>query len=487
MRYKCWECLILMVFVVVACTPASGVTVTPQSVPTLGLARITPTFNPTLMETPHPTEQYIFYDTPAPPTSTPTKTPTPIAHLWPTAYPHGSLSLPGWASNPDTPILLGPYLVESKTEWGEYDYQNLALWNGQTGERFDLDLPNIAGYFWAGKTLGLVIGPISEAAVWLVDLASGTITKQAFTGSSFRIENDPGGAKPAIYTPQELGLSEDPGIRTSDYRILRWTSYDGRYSWDYSDQQKIILTDSATGENFSPTDPEKNLYDLWAEWSPADPYLAIFNSDVEIGPYLYSETPAKLTISIYDVPNRRLLKTFEDIVLMNWSPDGQYILYQPAAGIDTPFGPPCLLNFQNEKMFCYYDLFQNYKYSAAGKTGFYEFRWSPDSQTFAFLYYTDDPNPPDSHAGVCIHNIGDGSTRCFLDSLSEKFEGDVPLTLNHYWPDPNWKVIFFELDRSCPRCDFVLPGGKRGFLDLTSGRTMIMDGRPDSDKSLWRP
>jgi hypothetical protein len=503
MKLHRWWSLLLILLVLASCTPTPrpGVTVTPlqpDPVPTLVLARITPTLNPTLTETlPHPTEQFIFYDTPAPPTSTPTITITPTAYIWPTAYPYGSLSLPGWASNPDTPILLGWYKVSTNDNSDED--KNLALWNGRSGDRYDIDIPGIDKYFWLGKSaFGLLVKPMVEPAILRVDLTSGAMTKQAINSDVYNnlVKSKPGG----ISWPQKSGLSGNSGYPLNRLSIPEsQTTKDGHFRWD-KENWKITVYDSLTGDSYIPTDPARGLYDIWADWSPVAPYLAVFNSDVEvnIGIGISSEVPVKYTVSVYDVPNRRLVNTFSDIMMdtgRNWSLDGLYILSQSALTQNEYYEePPCVLNVVSGKKYCYYDLLSDlmsvHTQNIYKVTHIMYFNWMPDSQGISFLYFTYELNLLSNSGGVCIIRFGKDSKQCFVESPPDAAPiptDNYPLAVVNYWPDPGWNVMLFELSRCGPACEMHKSPEEFGFVDLNTGKLIMLDGAPEVYGSLWRP
>lgn len=493
MKLHCGWSLLLILPVMASCTPTpmAGVTVTPlqpDPVPTPVLARITPTFNPILTETPRPTEQFIFYDTPAP-----TASPTPT----PTEFPYESLSFPDWARNPETPLLLGPYSVPAKNVRNERNI--LALWNGLTGERFDIDVPDLEGFFWAGSILGLGIERGNDRDLWLADLPGSAITKQDLQNQAFYDYDNIWfkGFTPRIIWPWCFGLGDetgyllgyDPQSEYSSYENMRFHLEINLLDVDSMRDNITVVFDTSLDESFRLTDPTRGVLDLLAEWSPVGPYLAILNVDKPVGPLYASDTPVKFSTSIYNVVDRHRVGTYDGVVIRSWSPDGRSILYQP--GSDRIWEePPCTLDVANGARTCYDRLLADFNTPGSGSTSFYDFKWTPDSQSVSFLYATEPSQSQPYHAGVCILKLTDGSRRCFLESPpnAEPLDaGGLPLAVYAYWPAPDWSVMLFELTRSCKGCDTGEAFSQYGFMNLTTGNITMLAELPITDDSLWRP
>jgi hypothetical protein len=252
------------------------------------------------------------------------------------------------------------------------------LWNGLTGERFDLELPEIDGFFWLQDSgqLGLLAHNIND--VWLIELNTGQVS--AYTLSDTQLGNLYRGDEPdpllAFGSPQ-----------SESFRLLKWwedVSSDGQFIVDINyENLTTSIIDQITGESFPLTDPDDEWFDVMAAWMPNKSYLGVLQSDAHLLMYYYSEGPRKIRIALYDVSTRQLINTIDDVFWVNWSPDGSKLLYQHPDNIW--YSAPCVLEILTEENRCYFEARARHKAKANSSILIHNLEWSTDGTHFSYI------------------------------------------------------------------------------------------------------
>jgi len=468
--------LLISAFIIVACSSGAVKATSPVLTSEMNLAgppaSLTPGLSPTNTDieitptqtrTPHPTN--------AP---TRASTPTATENLW------TSIALPDWVDDRNTPVLLGVY--GTYPDFYDAPSNPMALWNGQTGEHFDINVPDGIGYYWLpdGSAFGLLSKDLTMA--WEVNLASGLVTTFDVPASSVEfVPTSYDGLIPlkALSIPGQTGYSYRPG----------WDSVspDGRFVVESKDDHDILVYDLYLGKTFNLAASNNQLFNIMASWSPVEPYLAVLRSDVEVGPYYSTEGPANWSIAIYNVLNRQLLAIYDDMFWVNWSPDGTKFLYQrpsPLVWARTI----CVFDRLTGVSKCFEGPKIKHKANTSDEITFSSLRWLPDSRSFSYLYYTSDRSNQNVKAGICFLTIEDGSERCILEQIDQYggVIGEGPFTVRYYWPSPDWKVLLFEIDTACDLCDFY-ENPRLGFVDMQTGQSIMLDAYMEIYQTLWGP
>ena len=184
-----------------------------------------------------------------------------------------------------------------------------------TGEKFDLNVPDVIGYYWLpdGTALGFLSKDRTKS--WEIDLASGIVTTKD-------VPNTVGGFL-SVFNSDLVPLQKisSPGREEYSFRPF-WdgVSCDGRFVLESSDGDEVLMYDLFLKESFNLASSNNRLFNVMASWSPTQPYLAVLRSDKEVGNYLSTNGKANWSIAIYDVTNRQLLQVYEDLFRVNLVP-----------------------------------------------------------------------------------------------------------------------------------------------------------------------
>ncbi|MEW5872078.1 MAG: hypothetical protein AB1894_22605 [Chloroflexota bacterium] len=463
---------LFILLLIYLCLWGNGCTaVTPHATtPGIGLPA---SATPTSTHTAHPTDLHWPYKTPTPtlkPNITPIKTRTPT----PTSTPPNHLDFPGWVADPDVNVLL---LAMGKYE--EYGFENLALWNATSGERFDLPEMDIYGYFWMpdGRSIGLIWS--AARGISLVNTLDGSIEHFAAQriAKHFSYQRAPRQLPDAYVAAGQS--PDDPDFSLSSTHDQN--SFDKRYYLiPGSMLEGVRVGNLATEEVLEvPLPPGYYAYD--AAWSPIQPYLGVALSDKEPGMYLYFEDSPQLVLKVYEIPSMNVVASYPDVTFPNWSPDGTRFLYQPLSPKDQFFweNPPCIYDIVEESTQCFYDAILRHTTPETNQLSFSSLRWQPEQQAISYVYTQGNLES----GGLCIRTLANNSETCFLEHFEHPGQQII-----RYQFSPDGKYVSARYDQSCPYCDYAW-WPQIAIADAQSGAYFSLGevAGYSGELGLWRP
>ncbi|HCK64656.1 MAG TPA: hypothetical protein DHW49_00190 [Anaerolineae bacterium] len=387
-------------------------------------------------------------------TSTPTQSPT----LIPTATQTLSVEFPDWVKNPDTQILLVPVGTQDK------GYENLALFNAETGERFDIPFTEeVGGYVWMPDGSDFLF--LTEKEFLLFSIKGGTISRVSISKESlnFYYHN----LYPTPLQVTSSNFTDSDFLIISPWFVLSANKRFFEYQEEYSNKYTSIF-DISKNQVINISDPEDEYFDLFSEFSPDSKFLAIVEVDQEPQMYYSFDIRPTFILKIYDVLTQEIVVSYQNITSPKWSPDGTKFLFQEWKDTDYYWiaePPPCIFDTISGETECYEvngyiaDLF-----------------WSPNQAMISFIYFNDQGK------GFCNIKLHTKEKNCVI----EKLDIEEQMPINYLWsPDSNF--IVFIYDTACPYCDYI-DNPKLGIANIQTGEYFSLgDDLTYSQLGLWRP
>ncbi len=404
-------------------------------------------------------------------TLTPVKSPTLVSIASPTQT--LSIQFPEWVKNPNTQILLIPVGTR------ETGYENMALYNAETGERFDVPFTEEVGdYFWMpdGSQFGFL--PIDQYQVILFSIKDGTVNTVTLPDKALKFFSHNSQTNPVQVSSSNI---TDPGFLiipswyplSPDRKYFEYQeSYDNTYTsiFDISKNQIVNISD-----------PNDGYFDLFSAWSPNSQFLAISEVDQEPGMYYHFDTLPTFRLKIYDIYSHEMITSYKNVTFPKWSPDGNKFLFQEW---DDWFGesPPCVFDTISGTPRCYKEALVRHKTSNVIQTTFSSLQWSPDQTMVGYIYSNIEQVPYDEYGGFCVIILSSEESRCMLETLEFKGQKIIEYT----WSFDS-SFISFQYDTSCPYCDYS-DSPKLAIANVKTGEYFSTgENMSFHYPGLWRP
>ncbi len=402
--------LFLFMFVITACQPTGTVMMTATNSP------LPVTLTPTKTLT-------------ATRTSLPTFTPTFVS----TSTPENEsryIELPDWVKDAENNILLLPYLTDTDTP---EQPSKFIFVNPKNGEQAWVELSK-KYYFYYWKDTNHVVF-LQEG--WCDEKQPDYIAELDIpTGKIW-----------------DRDVSEYPELVRDNCYYFDKEEKNVKTNWELP-ELTVETFDPSLGNTYQLTNPNDGINDISYELSPNKNYIAI----VQIrGKYEYSELVqpeyGKL-ISIYSLPDRRLLMTFDegrDISTDVMFLDNENLVYVRE---DTP----CLVMIASLEKKCIRNISEKFP----GATIIIGDPLS-DPKRMAFIYFG-----PEHHGGFCFYDLRSGALDCPTDHFPIF---DKQIIIN-YSLSPNEKYLLVAYDRKgCPFpwCDYFA-GPLWAVIDIEGGQ-----------------
>ncbi len=431
-------CAIALSFISISCSPAPPLPAdTSQPVPVPSTQAPLP--SPTLFRTRQPTPTH-YWSTRTPlPTATRTPlltvTPRPTHLPTPSAY-----TLPSWLADPAVPVVAAVMGIFPPAF-------PLAFINLSTGERFDMPVADIFGYFWTpdGRTFGLLA--LDKQTVYLIDLASGSVTYHSLDDRALRFLPDMGYFSVPFPLVASTSSPEDPSFvllhrQPSHYMLYSSIvlSADRAYvAWEDLNRGYIQTEELATGRVITVTDPVDDVFDHKFFWSPTDYRLAVLQGISETVPFLFNAD----RITIYDAATGETLTTYSGAFeRLEWAPDGNRLLYRDRAG-DYLREVPCVLDLATGERNCLSTMAATYPEGSAYAT---LYGWAPDGRSITYIHCD---NGLPQQGGFCFFDLQTGSSFCPTQGLPE-MQGRA---VRGYDISPDGQYVALLTDTMCPSDD----------------------------------
>ncbi len=395
-----------------------------------------------------------------------------------TAFPtQETLKFPDWFKNPDIDILV----YGSKPD--EEGFSTLNFFNANTDEIFQFPTMKTSGFFWTqdGKYFGYLFEDCKNYA--LIDTFSGTVNiypngfdvnRIQFTcGTSFYFY-----AQHFVPINNENDLSRLKLIPISQKGLM---SSDNRFYLSDTYGQAVVIRDLLTGDEFSVTDPNDELYDYTSAWSPNETILGIAQSDKEPGLLLGMDEGAKITMRIFDVEKKTEIASYPNISWPNWSPDGSKLLYQPQGLHYMFFSPLCIFDTIENTNQCI-DEMTTWHLEDTDHKKMYSTQWINEEMA-AYVYGANGDEPFQIISGLCFLSIEDRKEQCFLEE-ENKF-------ILNYNLSPSNNFVKVYLDEAPKYTDYNIHP-ELGVVNLTTGELIDLGSFSDYHDSgdsftAWRP
>lgn len=373
-----------------------------------------------------------------------------------------SIEFPDWVKNPDTQILLVPVGTHDK------GYENMALFNAETGERFDIPFTEKErDYFWMPDGLSFGFLDKNKRQVDLFSVKGGTIINFPISKESFRFLSDD------IKSLETLTISKSNLSDSSLLFLYTWDklSVDKRYFiyQETYDENYTSVFDIYTSETIHVSNPNDEFIDLYSEWSPNSSLLAIVEVDQLPDMFTTFQVLPTFRLRIYDVESQEVVASYKNVTFPKWSQDGTKFLFQEWIKRDNFFwygdSPPCIFNTISGTTKCY----------NVGEGVLNSVEWSPDQRMIGYVYF-------DGNGGFCKVLLSSDEIECILSNLET--EDQVPL--GYIW-SPDSRFIVFGYDTTSPYAAYI-DKPKVGIANVETGEYFsIGENVTFINLGLWRP
>jgi len=392
------------------------------------------------------TETVEFTETPSP-TSTPTTSPSPTPE-------QVSIEFPEWVKNPETQILLVPVGMR------ENGYENMALFNAETGEKFDVPVTEEVGdYFWMPDGLSFGYFPVGNNELSIFSIRDETITTFILSKEALRFHLRSYSSSP----PEPIQVTTSDITSQNFLLVPSWQrmSPDRNYFvfQEEYDNTYTSIFDVLKNKLVVISNPEDEYYDLRSEFSPNSNFIAISEADQEPGNYTSFETMPTIILRIYDLQSQVLVASYKNVTFPIWSPDGTKFLYQEWQTLENNWiwygeSPPCIFDTIAETTKCYQIVKDYHSTLNSIQTTFYSPQWSPNQEVISYVYTNVEDIPYMSYGGLCFITLETSNIRCILENLGkgDQSELDEKKVVSYSW-SPDGNFISFEYDTSGPYSD----------------------------------
>lgn len=386
-------------------------------------------------------------------------------------------------SDPATPVLAVVIVDESKGT------RKLSFFNVETGESFELPLPEtVGGYFWEDSAHFDILSK-DLRTLYQMDMYTGQVVTRTLSPQETRLlPKDFKGALRWIPDPSDsAGMILSPAAHDNQARNSRFTA-----QWIENDQGSTLeVAEAETGNVVWESTAVKNVWGADFAWSPSSvSTLAYVQGKPEPADGFITED---MRLTIVDVSKGQVLLSLSgNFGEIQWSPDGKKILYLDPWFRYRTYGyeltdAPCILNVQTRASTCLSKIpgFVPSGYTLA-TTGVYS--WSSDGRS---LYYTYLYRSSDGQmlGNLCVYGLANGDIHCPTQGL-EALKGWSILS---YELSPDGQFILFCYSAASILNDYVDTANDgvirmdgTGFFSWV-GR-VTEDGMPFcSSVALWRP
>ncbi len=395
--------------------------------------------------------------------------------------------LPVWMKNPET--IIAAALITNDIE----SIRKVAFFNATTGENYEIVMTkSVSGYFWYdNQNLGFLANDLKT--VFRLNLTSGKVFLEEMSHYSTRLlEPDwSTGLLSGLKIAKESGSDQEVTLAAtwqpdiSKNGIFTATK---KPDWD-----GITVINNITNETVLDLITPAETYITVYEWSPTNNNLLAYVQ----GKYAY---PTDLIIqdmklSIIDVSSGETMKTYSgDFGRMNWSPDGNKILYENARAIFSNYGvafteAPCIMFLNLDEQKCIRSIPryvpQGYVLATTAR-----YNWSSDSERifYTVLYYKDQESYS-IRGNICIYSLINGHIDCPTEDLDALTERDAGYSLS-----PNNEYLYLCISKSTSLNDYA-DESKDGIMKVDGSGFFTWQGtlRDDSPSKicsydiLWRP
>ncbi len=392
-------------------------------------------------------------------TEIPKPTSTPTTSLSPTPE-QITIEFPEWVNNPETQILLVPIGTR------ESGYENMALFNAESGERFDIPFTKEVGdYFWMPDGSGFGFLPQDKNDVMFFLLGDRSVINISLSEEILRFhyhnsDVDSIQVTSSNFTDPNFLIIPDWYPLSSNGKFFEYQEgYDNTYTsiFDVSNNQILNISD-----------PNDGYFDLFSGFSPNSKFIAISQADEEPGNYYAFENSPTIRLIVYDIESQQVVASYKNLTFQKWSPDGTKFLFQEWRDSDFYWfaeSPPCIFD------------------TISGETECYEVNsrivnpyWSPNQTMISYIYSSDEAK------GFCTIKLNTEEKNCVI----EKLETEEQVPIDYLW-SPNSNFIVFVYDTSCPYCDYI-DSPKLGIANVLTGEYFSIGDNVDIHSlGLWRP
>ncbi|MBI3151730.1 MAG: hypothetical protein HYZ21_06330 [Chloroflexi bacterium] len=397
-------------------------------------------------------------------TATPTVTLTPTLTTSPT-HEQIAIQFPEWAKNPETQILLAPVGTRDK------GYENMALFNAETGEKFDVPLTSkIGDYFWTPDGSGFGFLPKSEQQIIFFSIKDEIIVTIPIPKEASRFLSQGEDRVESIQITTSI-------FSSSDFLLLPiWLplSPDRKYFvyQEKYDETYTSIFDISANKTVYISDPGDEYVDLYSEWSPTFPLLAIVEVDQIPEMYNSFQILPTFRLRVYNVQSQQVIASYKNVTFPTWSPDGTKFLFQEWQKRETGLyeywaSPPCIFDTLKGTTNCYHETLTE------EINQFSSLSWSPDQSMISYVY---------SSQGFCMITLPTAKTQCIL----AKADIEDNFIRQYSWsPDSNF--ISFEFDSVGPLSDDN-DNPKLGIANVDTGEYFSIGENINMHYlGLWRP
>lgn len=395
--------------------------------------------------------------------------------------------LPVWMKNPET--IIAAALITNDIE----SIRKVAFFNATTGENYEIVMTkSVSGYFWFdNQNLGFLANDLKT--VFRLNLSSGKVFLEEMSHYSTRLlEPDwSTGLLNGLKIVKESGSDQEVTLSaTWQPNISKNGTFTAtkRPDWD-----GITVINNITNETVLDLTTPAETYITVYEWSPTNNNLLAYVQ----GKYAYPTDLIiqDMTLSIIDVSSGETMKTYSgDFGRVNWSPDGNKILYENARAIFSNYGvafteAPCIMFLNLDEQRCLRSIPryvpQGYVLATTAR-----YNWSSDSERiyYTVLYYKDQENYS-IRGNICIYSLINGHIDCPTEDLDALTERDAGYSLS-----PNDEYLYLCISKSTSLNDYA-DESKDGIMKVDGSGFFTWQGtlRDDSPSKIcsydivWRP
>ncbi len=347
----------------------------------------------------------------------------------------------------------------------------VTFFNAPTGDRFDLPVQDVVGYFWTPR--GDQFGYLSSSdltSLFLVDTATGDVFQYALREESLRY------AVFALRPTPLLVFGTTPSkedFLVIDYALRPFFTEDGRYRVVRDPAQAHTQIEEVISHTMIPvTDPDDNLVDTEFAWSPDGSRLVIVQNTTLTG---RGRDVCDCTLLIFDLATQTAAQTLKgNFTELKWSPDSARLLFIQPVPEDGFAGALCILTVDTGATRCLTDGRAN---QGGQDIGFAE--WLPDGRRVSYLFWTDDPVA--QAGGLCVMEIETGEMQCPTTNHVAP-GGAAWIRAYRLSPDSSYLYVSY----GCPTCDYDTISTTDALVSLDASGYLAFEGA-GAAYALWRP
>jgi hypothetical protein len=407
------------------------------------------------------------------PTGITSSTPIPTATL-------GAYDFPAWMT--DSSNILAALISDDFKKT-----RKISFFNAATGENYEISAPiDMNGFFWYDNmNFGILSKDLKTA--YRISMRTGRVQTETISAKSTRLL-EPGWVSALVVLNDHAS-----GEVTFDRAWHSDVSKDKKFAAEWTDNHHtIVVTDTKTDQVVWKSTLAPDRLGTEIVWSPVEAnHLAFLQGSLEPKSDLIVKS---MVLTIVDVVEGKVLSSYEgNLGVLEWSPDGEMILYQDPSflyrGYGIPFkDAPCILFLATGEEKCLraiphiipagYDL---------ATTGVYE--WANDSKFIYYTYVYYLQSNDEILGNLCRYSLADEHIECPTQDLGALHGRSIV----YYDISPNQEFIHFCYSETTILND-VAGGGRDGIIGVDGSGFFswvgaIQDGPPEtcSFATLWRP